>query len=134
MTKKSEFHSENDGRLTSAGIPLSEVADDVRHEVEWMDGVHGSALDQLPSIDVVPIPEVLTRLPRLHPDRPRGATAMIDAHGENHRLKNCRPGAWLISPRTSHKWAKWPDDSIGWLPKDTDMPSCLRVSNRNDEQ
>lgn len=63
-----------------------------------MDGRHGSAKEGLLSIDQVPIPAALLTLPCLHKDRPRGSKAMIDAHGANCRLANCRSGAWVLSP------------------------------------
>ena len=72
-----------------------------------MDGRHGPAREPLPSIDQVPIPAVLFTLPCLHEDRPRGSTAMIDAQGAKLRLSNCRPGAWVKSPITGWRWAKW---------------------------
>ena len=125
----------NDGVITSVGRPLSEVPEVVRHEVEWMEGIQGSAMNQLPTEAEVPVPEVIKKFTKQAvAGHPRGATAMIDASGAKYRLESCRAGAWLISPRTGHKWAKWGSGQIMWVPKDTDLPECLRVSNRNDEQ
>ena len=42
--------------------------------------------------------------------------------------------AWLISPYTGWKWAKWPSGHVGWLPSDLKLPPCLRVPARNDIQ
>jgi len=55
-------------------------------------------------------------------------------HGARQRLANYRPGAWLISPYTGWKWAKWPDGEVGWLPADVALPDLLRVRSRNDIQ
>ena len=130
-----KFVYDSDGEfITSGGVRLSDVPEHVKHEVEWMDGLHGSAQDDLPSEAEVATPAVLSSLPTLHPLRPRGATPMIDAHGAGQRLKHCRPGAWLISPRTGYKWAKWPNGEISWCPKEVELPNALRVSNRNDLQ
>ena len=135
MTKQRNVNLNHDDHITSAGIRLSDVPDFVRHEVEWMDGIQGSASNILPSEAEIPVPAKIKKLTeRAVSDRPRGATAMIDAAGAKHRLENCRAGAWLISPRTGWKWAKWGGGQIMWVPKDADLPECLRVSNRNDEQ
>ena len=96
------------GDVTSAGIPWSEVPDYVLTKLEWMDGRHGPAREPLPPIEQVRIPVVLFTLPCLHEDRPRGSKAMIDAQGAKLRLSNCRPGAWVMSPFTGWRWAKWP--------------------------
>jgi hypothetical protein len=117
-------------RRTSSGIPLKDLAIEIRHIIDWIDGVHGSAAElELPSISEVPIPRELLYIPRLHPDRPRGASAMADAHGANLRLRGCRPGAWLVSPKTGWHWAVWPNGEIGWLPKSIELPPELRVSS-----
>jgi hypothetical protein len=70
-------------------------------------------------MDAVPVPDILCGLPDLHEDRPRGSKAMLDAAGARARLRDERPGAWLISPYTGWKWAKWPNENVGWLPGDT---------------
>jgi hypothetical protein len=127
------FMTEDDDR-TSAGVPCSEVPEDVRHKVAWFEGRHGSALTPLPTIDSVPVPGILNKLPRLHEKRPRGSKAMLDASGAEARLRNVRPGAWLISPLTGWKWAKWPNGEVGWLPADIELPATLRVPARNDIQ
>jgi hypothetical protein len=100
-----------------------------------MEGVHGSAPNRLPSEAEIPVPAAIKKFSeRAVSKRPRGATALIDFGGAKHRLKNCRPGAWLISPRTGEKWAKWGGGQIMWVPKDAELPIALRISNRNDEQ
>jgi hypothetical protein len=48
-----------------------------------------------PSLDEVPVPDILNRLSYPHEQRPRGSTAMIDAAGARARLHEVRPGAWL---------------------------------------
>lgn len=113
--------------LTSAGVPWSEVPDFAVAHVEWLDGRHGSAEDGLPSVDQFPIPDVLFALPVLHPRRPTGSKAMGDVHGARQRLANCRPGAWLISPYSGWRWAKWPNGEVGWLSAEIVLPDCLRV-------
>jgi hypothetical protein len=55
----------------------------------------------------------------LHEDSPRGSKPMLDVHRAKPRLKNCRRGAWLVSPFTEWKWAKWPDGEVGWIPAST---------------
>jgi hypothetical protein len=120
--------------VTSAGVPWSEVPDFALLDVEWMDGRHGSAKQALPPVGRVPIPPVLFAVPNPHPDRPRGTKAMIDASGAKSRLADCRPGAWLLSPSTGWKWAKWPSGEVGWLPADTALPESLRVLSRDDIQ
>jgi hypothetical protein len=102
--------------------------------VEWMYGRHGPAPTELPPIDVVPVPDALNRLPWLHEKRPCGSKPMIDVAGAKARLRGCRPGAWLISPYTDWKWARWPGGEVGWLPKEVELPESLRVSVRNDVQ
>ena len=121
-----------DEDLTSAGIPWSEVPEFAQRQVAWMDGRHGPASDRLPSLDVVPVPGALNRLPHLHEQRPRGSKAMLDAAGARARLRDVRPGAWLISPYTGWKWAKWPNGEVGWLPAEIEMPKSLRVPSLND--
>jgi hypothetical protein len=81
-----------------------------------------------------PIPLRLARSPSLHEDRPRGSKAMLDAAGARARLRDVRPGAWLISPFTGWKWAKWPSGDVGWLPADIELPATLRAVPRNDIQ
>jgi len=56
---------------------------------------------------------------------------MIDAAGAQARLKDVRAGAWLISPFTGWKWAKWPTGEVGWLPADAELPPNLKVSAGN---
>jgi hypothetical protein len=96
--RKSNAPRTGSSELTSAGVPWSEVPDSPCPYTEWLDGRHGSAEDALPSVDQIPIPEVLLALPVLHPDRPTGSKPMADVSGARQRLANCRPGAWLISP------------------------------------
>ena len=79
--RKSDRSAADSSDVTSAGLPWSEVGDDVLYKVEWIDGRHGSAKEILPPIDQIPIPAVLFSLPHLHADRPRGSKAMLDAHG-----------------------------------------------------
>ena len=42
-------YDRNGEQITSGGVRLSDVPDHAKHEVEWMDGLHGSAQDDLPS-------------------------------------------------------------------------------------
>ena len=136
MSKNKETAVASDGgpELTSAGVPWREVPEFARHYVEWMDGRHGSAQTMLPSVDVVPVSDVLNTLPFLHEDRPRGSKAMLDAAGAQERLRDVRPGAWLISPYSGWKWAKWPSGDVGWLPANVELPASLQVATRNDIQ
>ena len=136
MSKNKETAVASDGgpELTSAGVPWREVPEFARHYVEWMDGRHGSAQTMLPPIEVVPVPDVLNTLPFLHEDRPRGSKAMLDAAGAQERLRDVRPGAWLISPYCGWKWARWPSGDVGWLPANVELPASLRVAARNDIQ
>ena len=136
MSKNGEAKLASDGGplLTSAGVPWDEVPEFARPAVAWMDGQHGSAQSPLPPVDVVPVPDILYRLPFLHDDRPRGSTAMLDAAGAGARLRDVRPGAWLISPYTGWKWAKWPSGDVGWLPRDIELPAILQVAPLNDSQ
>jgi hypothetical protein len=128
MSKKYGQDPDGGPELTSAGVPWSSVPEFARPDVAWMDGRHGPAENSLPSIEDVPVPEVLARLPSLHEGRPRGSKAMIDAAGAKARLKDARAGAWLISPYTGWKWAKWPGGEVGWLPADVELPPNLKVS------
>ena len=134
MSKKMEAEVASDGGpvLTSAGVQWSEVPEFARPDVAWIDGRHGSARATLPSVAVVPVPEILNALPYPHENRPRGSKAMIDVAGARARLRDVRSGAWLISPYTGWKWAKWPSGDVGWLPADVEMPAALHVSARND--
>jgi hypothetical protein len=142
MSKKRETKVASDGgpELTSAGVPWGEVPEFVRPYVAWIDGRHGSAKASLPPLDVVPVPDVLYGLPYLHEERPRGSKAMLDAAGARARLRDVRPGAWLISPDTGWKWAKWPSGQVakwpsgdvGWLPADIELPATLQVVARGD--
>src|ERR1039458_8677815 len=118
--------------VTSVGVPWSELSGVTLRTVDWMDGRHGPAPVELPSPIDLPVPQVLFELPSLHELRPRGTKAMMDAQGARFRLASCRAGAWLISPLTGHKWAKWPSGDVGWLPKDILLPDALRVHSRND--
>ncbi len=134
MTKERNVSLNHDEHITSAGVRLSDVPDFARSDVEWMEGVHGSAKDGLPSERNVPTPKILNSIPELHPDRPRGSKAMIDVHGAKFRLANCRPGAWLVSTFTGWKWAVWPSGHVGWLPNGVELPDALRVLSRSDVQ
>jgi hypothetical protein len=118
--------------VTSTGVPWSKMPRDVLVHVEWMDGRHGTAKEPLSPVDQVPIPAILFELPHLHENRPRGSKAMIDAHGARHRLANCRRGAWLVSPYTGWRWAKWPGGDVGWVPDHVTLPDTLRVSSRDE--
>src|SRR5262245_21137904 len=73
MSKNKESNRASDGspEFTSAGVPWSEVPEFARPHVAWIDGRHGSAQTSLPPVDVVPVPDILHRLPYLHEDRPR---------------------------------------------------------------
>ena len=117
---------------TSSGCLWSEVPEHVAQDVEYIDGSHGSFTRALPSLEEVPVPQTLLDLPSLHPDRPRGSKAMLDHGGSKARLANCRPGAWMISPLTGWWWAKWPDGSAGWIPKNTELPKELLITARDD--
>jgi hypothetical protein len=55
---------------------------------------------------------------------------MADAAGAKARLRDVRPGAWLISPYTDWKWARWPNGEVGWVPSDVELPISLRVQAR----
>lgn len=136
MSKKNKhnFRSEGGPDLSSAGVPWSEVPEFGRPHVAWIDGRHGPAQSSLPPVHLVLVPDILNSLPYLHEDRPRGSKAMLDAAGAKARLRDVRPGAWLISPFTGQKWAKWPSGEIGWLPKDVELPAILQVTASNDVQ
>jgi hypothetical protein len=135
MSKKTEANVASDGgpEFTSAGVPWSEVPEFARADVAWIDGRQGSAQSSLPPVDVLPVPDILYRLPHLHEDRPRGSKAMLDAAGARARLRDVRPGAWLISPFSGQKWAKWPSGDVGWLPPDIELPATLQVGALNDQ-
>ena len=134
---KSQIHplaqpSQDDGEgRTSAGVKWSEVPEHSRHHAEWIDGRHGPAASKLPGLEAVPVPAALVALSSLHPDRPRGSKAMLDASGAKARLAEARAGAWLISTFTGWKWAKWPCGEVGWLPEEVEVPEALRVGGRN---
>jgi hypothetical protein len=129
--KEGFFMIENDD-LTSAGVPWSEVPEFARHTVAWIDGRHEPAQRHYPDMDTVLVLEILSKLSHLHEKRPRGSKAMLDAAGTRARLRDLRPSAWLISPSTGWKWAKWPNGEVGWLPADIELPANLRVPARND--
>ena len=116
---------------SSAGVPWEDVPEHALADVEWMDGRHGPGEDKA-SVEEFPVPSVLLTLPDLHPKRPRGSKAMIDAHGAKRRLGGLRPGAWLLSPFTGWKWAVLPSGNVSWVPPLTDLPDTLRVDTRND--
>ena len=42
MTKQRNVSLHHDGHITSAGSRLGDVPEFARHDVEWMDGVHGT--------------------------------------------------------------------------------------------
>src|SRR6516164_11718423 len=134
MSKKRKTTVTSDGgpEFTSAGVPWSEVPEFARPHVAWIDGRYGSAQTSLPPVDVVPVPAVLHRLPYLHEDRPTGSKAMLDVAGARARLRDVRPGAWLISPYSGWKWAKWPNGEVGWLSAETELPATLQVVARGD--
>ena len=109
------------------GCPWADVPEFARPHVAWIDGRGAPFQDTLPTTSEMPIPEILFTLTSLHPDRPRGSKPMLDASGAKARLENCRPGAWLISPFSDWKWAKWPDGEVGWVPANIQLPGSLRV-------
>jgi hypothetical protein len=130
MSKKRETTVVPGGgpEFTSAGVPWSEVPEFALADVAWIDGRHGSAQPSLPSVDAVPVPDILCGLPYPHETRPRGSKAMLGAAGARARLRNLRSGAWLISPYSGWKWAKWPRGDVGWLPADIELPATLQVA------
>ena len=134
MSKSRNVGLAHDDFITSVGDRLGDKADWIRPELEWIEGVHGSAAKSQSTELEMSTPGVLHTLPELHPGRPRGSTAMIDANGATHRLRGCRPGSWLVSPKTAWKWAVWPSGHVGWLPKEINLPDALRVHSRNDVQ
>jgi hypothetical protein len=135
MSKKNgySYRSEREPDLTPAGVLWSDVPEFARPYVAWMDGRYGSAKSPLPSLDLVPVPDILNRLPCLHEDRPRGSKAMLDAAGASARLRDVRPGAWVISPYTGWKWAKWLSGDVGWLPAEVELPAILQVPPNDDQ-
>jgi hypothetical protein len=92
----------------------------------------GTVQHQIAYLAWMLLPGVLNTLPYLHEQRSRGSKAMLDAAGARARLRDVRPGAWLISPYTGWKWAKWPNGEVGWLPLEIEMPKSLRVPSLND--
>lgn len=118
---------DHDEDRTSADVPRSRVGNEGREEVQWLEGPQGPAKKQLATLRAVPVPETLLALPRLHPGRPRGSKAMLDAAGAKRWLAVVRPGAWLVSPLTGWKWAKWPGGEVGWVPASVELPEPLRV-------
>ena len=116
---------------TSAGVPWEEVPEHALDKVEWIDGRHDNGQTRQLADDL-PLPNSLLELPELHPRRPRGSTAMLDAHGAKCRLRGLRPGAWLISPLTGWKWAVLPGRTVSWVPAETDLSAALRIDARND--
>jgi hypothetical protein len=75
MSRKKGTKIASDGgpELTSAGVPWSEVPGFARPDVAWIDGRPGWAQAPLPSVDVVPVPDILNSLPYPHEDRPLGS-------------------------------------------------------------
>ena len=120
-------------KKTSAGVRFADVPEHARHEVEWIDGCH-TFNGQLPSLDELPVPEVLEQLPSLNPDRPTGSKAMLCIHGARGRLVGLRAGAWTVPPFGYWRYAMYPDGNVGWLPKDIDLPKALFIPFRNDIQ
>ena len=133
-SRKQQTLLHNESYLTSGGVPWSELSGVVLYKMEWMDGRHGPVGDILPSLSDLPIPQVLFEMAELQESRPRGSKAMIDHQGATLRLGDCRAGAWLVSPLTGHKWAKWPSGKVGWVPSDVHLPAALWVRSRNDVQ
>ena len=88
MSKEKGTKAVSDGGpdLTSAGVPWSEVPEFARPHVAWIDGRHGSVETPLPSLESVLVPDILNKLPYLHPGRPRGSKSMLDAAGARARL------------------------------------------------
>jgi len=72
MSKKRETKVASDGgpELTSAGVAWNEVPEFARADVTWIDGRHGSAQSSLPPVAVVPVPDILYRLPTLNCPQP----------------------------------------------------------------
>ena len=97
-----------------------------------MDGRDGPATTTLPSLNDVAVPGALNKEYPRERLPPGGTKAMIDAAGASARLRGLRPGAWLISPYTGWKWAKWPSGNVGPVPRDVDLPESLRVPSQND--
>jgi hypothetical protein len=53
----------------------------------------------------------------------RKPCSTLQAHG--HVCEMCVL-AWLISPYSNWKWAKWPSGDVGWLPTDIELPATCR--------
>jgi len=123
---------EHDDFITSVGERLGDKPDWIRPELEWLEGVHGSAADIQPNARE-PLPEpIFVKVEQS--ECPRGATAMVDLHGAKQRLKGCRPGSWLISPRTGWKWIVGSNGNVCWQPEDANLAEALRVNSRSDIQ
>lgn len=99
--------------------------------VQWIDGDHLFS-GRLPTIDETPVPTILSKLIFPHPDRPRGSTAMLCAHGAKGRIGNLRPGAWTKDPRMGWHWVKSPSGEVDWIPEDIELPESLHIPFRND--
>jgi len=132
MTKERNVNLDHDDFITSVGSRLGDEPDFIRSDLEWIEGVQGTAKNNLLTEDEFPTPIYFTSAPELHPDRPLGSNMMLDAHGAKNRLKGCRPGAWIISPFAGRKWAVWPSGYVGWVPMDIEFPDCLKVFSRDD--
>ena len=132
MSKSRNVSLDHDDFIISVGGRLGDKPDWIRPELEWIGGAHGSvASTQVDAGKPLPEPVYVKVKPSEHP---RGASVMVDYHGASQRLKGCRPGSWLLSPRTGWKWIVWSNGSIGWQPKDACLPDALRVTSRNDAQ
>ena len=93
-SKLDSTNHELSNKKTSAGVRFADVPEHARHEVEWIDGCH-TFNGQLPSLDELPVPEVLKQLPSLNPDRPTGSKAMLCIHGARGRLDGS--AFWILA-------------------------------------
>ena len=52
---------------------------------------------------------------------------MLESGAATRRLKGLRIGAWIMSPRTSYRWANWRYGGVYWVPKQITLPPELEV-------
>lgn len=107
-------------------LPLSK-------DLRWLKTIAGPASLAV-TLTEAPIPEALFGTFRAHPSMPYGSTLMLDAAAANRRLKDCRPGAWLISPKTGWKWAVFANTKVDWVPSSVVLPEYLQVSDGTSDE
>jgi hypothetical protein len=91
----------------------------------------GVNVPNLPDYDQVPIPGPLMFGPGTCTNYVSSVRMMAEYNAARRRLKGLRVGAWVMSPRTTYRWANWRSGNVYWVPKQIALPEELEIKVEN---